>query len=410
MEYISHLVSSTCSNTLFIVFVVAVFGYLLGAIDICGIKLGTSAVFLAALLFGHFGFSDTSLLHRIGLITTECSSLKTSFSLIQNIGLLCFVTAVGLIAGPSFFRDIKKNIKSYVLLALIIIGLGAAVCVAVVLFTDIDSAMAAGLLAGALTTTPGYAAAQDVVAANEILLKEVSVGYAIAYPFGVVGVVLFVQIIPKLLHADMASERIRLDLDGDSAEKTVDTKKLIKIDPAGVFVFALAIVTGIFLGKISIPLPGGAKFSLGNTGGALLMGLIWGHLKKLGRVDLTVDRATLTTLRELGLMLFLIGAGVPGGSGFVEVLKEHGPILFVYGALMTVVPLVFGYFFAAKVLKLPLLNNLGAITGGMTSTPALGTLIRVAETDNVAASYASVYPAALVLIVLASQFIVTLLP
>ena len=72
---------------------------------------------------------------------------------------------------------------------------------------------------------------------------------------------------------------------------------------------------------------------------------------------------------------------------------------------MTIIPMFIGYFFAAKVLKLSVLNSLGSICGGMTSTPALGTLIRVAGTDDVASAYAATYPVALVMVVLASQFI-----
>ena len=83
-------------------------------------------------------------------------------------------------------------------------------------------------------------------------------------------------------------------------------------------------------------------------------------------------------------------------------------MLFVYGAIMTLLPMVVGYFVAAKMLKLALLNNLGSITGGMTSTPALGTLIAVAGTDDVASAYAATYPIALVSVVLASQFLTVL--
>ena len=108
-------------------------------------------------------------------------------------------------------------------------------------------------------------------------------------------------------------------------------------------------------------------------------------------------------------MLFLIGAGVDGGHGFVETLQAEGAMLFVYGAIMTLVPMIVGYFVAAKLLKLSLFNNLGSITGGMTSTPALGTLISVAGTDDVASAYAATYPIALVSVVLCSQFIVILM-
>ena len=83
---------------------------------------------------------------------------------------------------------------------------------------------------------------------------------------------------------------------------------------------------------------------------------------------------------------------------------------FLAGVIMTLLPMIVSYVLARRVFKLQLLNALGSLTGGMTSTPALGTLIDVAGTDNVAAAYASTYPVALVLIVLASNLIGTFLP
>ena len=99
-------------------------------------------------------------------------------------------------------------------------------------------------------------------------------------------------------------------------------------------------------------------------------------------------------------MLFLIGAGVAGGTNFVKYFK---PIYFVYGMIMTLVPMIIGFIVAKYVLKLNLLNNLGSITGGMTSTPALGTLIHVSGTEDVASAYAATYPIALISVVLISQ-------
>ena len=118
-----------------------------------------------------------------------------------------------------------------------------------------------------------------------------------------------------------------------------------------------------------------------------------------------IDKHTTEVFRELGLVLFLIGAGIPGGAKFVEYFKAQ---YFFYGLLMTLVPLFVGYLFAKKVLKLSMLNSLGSITGGMTSTPALGTLIDVAGTDDVASAYAATYPVALVIVVLVSQFLIIL--
>ena len=73
---------------------------------------------------------------------------------------------------------------------------------------------------------------------------------------------------------------------------------------------------------------------------------------------------------------------------------------------MTILPMIIGFVVAKNVLKLPLLNNLGSITGGMTSTPALGTLINMAGTEDIASAYAATYPIALIAVVLASQLII----
>ena len=115
------------------------------------------------------------------------------------------------------------------------------------------------------------------------------------------------------------------------------------------------------------------------------------------------------TLRELGLAWFLLGAGTEAGQGFVEVVKEQGFVLFIYGALMTLIPMLAVFLIAKKLMKMGTMNTLGSICGGMTSTPALGSLIAVAGSDAVAAAYAATYPVALVCVVLSSQFVALLL-
>ena len=371
-------------NTLLAVFLIATLGYFIGGIKIKGIELGTAGVLLVALVFGHFGVEIPAI--------------------VRNLGLACFVCSVGFIAGPKFFRDFKTNAASYILLGFIIILSGAVVCVLVSKIGGISAELSVGLMTGALTSTPGLAAAQE--AAGE-MASLATTGYAIAYPFGVIGVVLFVQLMPRILKVNMDEERRHFSA-ANSAHVKKYEGKLIQLDPDGFFPFCCAVVLGILLGGVKVPLPGGASFSLGTTGGPLIMGLIFGHFAHVGPVDITVKLPCLKTFRELGLMLFLIGAGVDGGAGFVETLKQEGVLLFVYGALMTLVPMLVGFFFAKKVLKLRLLNNLGSITGGMTSTPALGTLISVAQTDDVASAYAATYPIALVAVVLCSKFIVLL--
>ena len=406
--YLTKVFVGAFSNMLFIVFAITVVGYLLGRITIKGVGLGTAGVFLVALVFGHFGVSDDSYFRVHGLLSDKVTeaSIKSAMKIVQDLGLLCFVTSVGFIAGPKFFANLKRNATSYVFLGFVIIGAAALTTIAIIKITGLHSAMAVGILSGSLTTTPGFAAAIEALPTEE--LKEMcTVGHAIGYPFGVVGVVLFVQLVPKILGANMEEEQKKLHAADEVNVERKMPKTLFNLDPIGLGPFALAVCLGIILGKFTIPLPGGANFSLGNTGGALLMGLILGHFGHVGPMSMKISTEFLRSFREFGLVMFLIGAGVPGGAGFVKYVNEYGFMLFIYGAIMELIPMILGYIVARYVVKLCMLNNLGSITGGMTSTPALGALINTAKTDDVAAAYAAVYPVALVLIVLASQMMVT---
>lgn len=394
---------------MFTVFAIAVVGYLLGRITVKGVSLGDAGVFIVALLFGCFFYG--SLKDALNITENEAtlSFVKEALKIVENMGLILFVTSVGFIAGPNFFGNFKKNFKSYVMLALVVIIMGGLSCAGCIL-ADMKisgksgeevSAMLVGLLSGSLTSTPAFSAAKATVAESvngAELEKIVSVGHGIAYLFGVIGVVLFVQIIPKMMKVDMAKEREALVVADTSGNKKEYKGKLIHIDEFGFMAFSLAAILGIFIGAIKF-----GNFSLTTTGGCLLVSLVLGHFSHIGPVSVMPKTQTLKVFRELGLMLFLIGAGVAGGESFV---KYFEPVYFLYGIIMTLVPMIVGFLFAKYVLKLSILNNLGSITGGMTSTPALGTLINTAGTENVASAYAATYPVALISVVIVSQVLI----
>ena len=217
------------------------------------------------------------------------------------------------------------------------------------------------------------------------------------------------QRMPKILHADIDAE-VKKITSVAAADKREDNRKFVEIDPFGICSFSFVIITGILLGAIKVPLTtaglSGTTFSLTTTGGVLMAGLIWGHFGHCGPVSMKVKTDVLKTFQEFGLILFLIGAGVSGGSKFLEYFK---PIYFFYGVLLTLVPMIIGFIVATKIVKLSLMNALGCITGGMTSTPALGTLIKVAKSEMVASAYAATYPIALIAVVLVSQFLILFL-
>ena len=396
--YLGEVVKSIFS-VLFVVFAIGALGYLLGAIKIKGISLGTAGVLVVALLFGILAFYVPSFKIGESTINLFNDNLKANYSLISNIGTALFVTAVGLIAGPKFFRTFNKKSIAYIVMGVVVIGIGAGTAVILTLVDpNLTSDMATGLLTGALTSTPGLSAAKDAAKNPD----AVTAGYGIAYLFGVLGVVLFVQLMPKILRINLDEERKNF-----VAANAITVKehkgKLVQLEPLGAFPFFLVIALGYIIGSIKIP---GINFSLGGTGGMLIAGLVIGHFGHIGHIDCRVGKSTLNFFRELGLVLFLIGAGVPGGVNFVNNFK---PVYFLYGALMTLMPMIVGFILAKFVFKLSIFNNLGSITGGMTSTPALGALISTAGTDDVASAYAATYPVALILVVLASKLIVMFL-
>lgn len=407
MEYLGITLGALLT-TLFVVFVIVVLGFLLGGIKIKGISLGTAGVLLVAIIAGVIFYlcgdenGETVLAVGGKEIAFWNDGISSTFSLISNLGTVMFVTAVGLIAGPKFFRSFNKSMISYVVMGAAIVLTGVVITVVLAwIDPNMSIAMGTGLLSGSLTSTPAFGAAKESAGAAA---GEVTAGYGIGYLYGVLGVVLFVQVMPKILKVDIAKER-----ESFVAANTVripdDGKKRFEIDEFGFFPFFVTVVLGLLIGCVKIPIGGSNYFSFGSSGGTLIAGLIVGHFGHFGKIDMRVSKQTLNFFRELGLVLFLVGAGVPGGVKFVSAFDW---IYIVYGIIMATVPMVLGFILGKFVFKLSIFNNLGSITGGMTSTPALGSLISVAGTDDVSSAYAATYPFALVLIVVSCNLMVLL--
>ena len=130
-------------NTYLLIFLIMVLGYAVGRIEIKGLSLGTSGVLLVALIFGHFGFEVPSV--------------------IRTLGLICFVSSVGIIAGPVFFRNFKKGALQYILLGFLTILIGAVVCAASAKVFDLPVALSVGMMNDALTSTPGLATVLEAI-------------------------------------------------------------------------------------------------------------------------------------------------------------------------------------------------------------------------------------------------------
>lgn len=374
------------AQTLLTVFAIIATGYLIGGIRVKGVGLGTAAIFISGLLFGHLGVDLPDVL--------------------QTIGLLLFITSVGMSAGPTFVQRLKLNGKAYVALCLSIAFIGAVICVVIIKLFGVDAPLTVGIMTGAYTTSPGFAAAKEAASSSSEAVIRVAAGYGVAYPIGVVFKVLLIQLLPRILRADMDKERALIALPRTSA--AVEEVNCHRLDTWGLFPFAITVALGILLGAVTISLPGGGSFSLGTTGGPLIVGLLMGHIGHIGKLDLRPDPKVYGPAKEIGLMLFFSGAGVEGGHGLVEILSSYGIPLLIYAFILTVVPFLLGFVVSHRILKLPLLNGLGSITASMTSTPSLAELIQLAGTDDVAAAYATTYPIALITLVLLVQFLVAI--
>lgn len=368
-------------NELLIIFLIMVLGYALGHVNFFGIKFGASAILIVALFFGHFGFTVPKFLAKIGLVL--------------------FLAPIGLMAGPSFMANIKKNGLSFLAISFITVAVGGILIVLVSKVFNIELALSMGLATGAMTSTSMLGTVKSLTTSN-----LPGVGYGIAYAFGVVGVVLIVQLMPKILKVDVDKEINKLVLPKDNSNLAKkDIGSLIDFEKNGLFPMALASTLGILLGSIKIPI-GSVSLSLGAGGGSLIAGLVLGHYGRLGRINLVVSSERLSLVRDLGLAFFLLESGVSAGTGFVEVVSQYGIKLFFAGVILTLVPALISLFISYKVFKLPLFAALGATTGSMTSAPSLGALLQVTNGDDkVSSFYAATQPTATVMMVFLPQII-----
>jgi putative transport protein len=173
---------------------VAASGLALGSIRVRGFSLGISGTLFAGLIFAHFGFN-----------------LESSFrAFIQEFGLVLFVYTIGLQVGPGFAASLRRQGLSLNLLAAGNVLLGLAVTVALCMLLGIDLGIGAGIFAGATTNTPALGAAQAALQTLPSITAskaaDSALGYAVAYPFGVLGIILAMVLVKSWFHLDVPME------------------------------------------------------------------------------------------------------------------------------------------------------------------------------------------------------------
>ena len=520
-------------SSYFSIFLIVALGFMLGRVKIMGLSLDVSAVIFIALAFGHWGVS----------IPKE----------LGTFGLVLFIFTIGIQAGPGFFHSFRSKGKTLILITLLIVASACLTGVGMKYLFNIDTPSIVGLIAGALTSTPGLAVAIDSTQS-----PLASIAYGIAYPFGVIGVILFVKLLPKLFKVDVEQEARKLEKerrnnfpelntclfrvtnpsvlnrtlqqlniraitgavisrlkrdgsiiiptahtvlkendtiqavgseealnnltvmlgtreDGElplehtqSIESLLLTKKdminkqlgdlnlqrnfgctVTRIRRSGIdiapspelalkfgdkltvvgekegiqsiarllgndakklsdtdfFPIAMGIVLGVLFGKLNISFGGSMSFSPGLTGGVLMMALFLSAIGKTGPILWSMSGASNQLLRLLGLLLFLAEVGTSAGKNLVATFQESGFLLFGIGALITIVPMLTAALIGRLVFKISMLDLLGTITGGMTSTPGLAAADSMTDSNIPGVAYATVYPIAMVLLILFIQVI-----
>ncbi|MDR0969586.1 MAG: transporter [Lentimicrobiaceae bacterium] len=518
----------------FVLFAIIATGLLLGNISYKGFSFDVSAVIFVAMLFGHFGFS-----------------VPHTF---QSVGLVLFIFTIGIQSGPGFFEVFLKYSRQLITLSVILIALAVGITLGCAYLFELPPDMMVGVFNGALTSTPGLAAAIDATGS-----PLATIGFGVTYPAGVICVILFVTIFPKLLKVDLKKEekkyvdqqrtehpelysktikitnesisgknlrelnipstvgvvvsRIKKEHDafipnaqtvlnsGDAihvvgsveaiekseklfghaieeelrfderyivgwflvTDKKIVSKSLVdlqlnnylatvtrirrsgidltptpytklrfgdrllishpksendaliellgneekRLSETNFFPIALGILIGILIGSIKIPL-GSFDFSLGLTGGVLITAMILSAIGKTGPILWSISSGGNQLIRRFGLLLFMTSVGADAGKEMVNIIQTQGFMLIGVGILITVIPMVVVTLIAHYGFKLNMLSLLGAVTGAMTSTPGLGAIDSKTESDAPSIAYAAVYPAALILTILASQLLALL--
>ncbi len=196
MEWLSDLIrNDSVAHTVLLYCVIIILGVFLGKRKIFGVSLGITFVLFAGIAIGHFGFSANQ--HVIDFL--------------RDFGLILFVFFIGLQVGPGFFSSFRKGGLSLNLIALVIVLLGAVTTITIHYATGTSMPMLAGIMSGAVTNTPGLGAAQTALSqlmekSPGAVVPEISLGYAIAYPFGILGVILSMIFIKRIFRIDLAEE------------------------------------------------------------------------------------------------------------------------------------------------------------------------------------------------------------
>ena len=220
MNWFNDLITGTSiAHSVLVLSGVTALGVLLSRIKICGVSLGVTWILFVGIIAGHFGLTvEHNVLHFI-----------------KEFGLILFVYSVGLQVGPGFFSSFKKGGLTLNAVAVMIVLMSVLLAYTIHLVTGTSLVTMVGVLCGAVTNTPGLGAAQQTyLEATGAAEPSIAMGYAVAYPLGVVGIVMSIVVIKGLFRMNMDKELEKAT--GSSADTTkMATKYSVGIKNAAIF-------------------------------------------------------------------------------------------------------------------------------------------------------------------------------
>ncbi len=328
-----------------IMFLSVLLGYFIGKIKISHISLGLSGILFVAIIFGII-IANTAL----GDDISYTNGLGLKMKAFSTLGSAMFVSVIGINTGMSLRSNVKSNIVAMAIGALMTAGGVFTAMIIGNLSDEVTTSTLFGILCGSLTSTPALSA----VCENEnVIASEAVVGYGCAYLFGVILVVLAVNLISS-----------------KSIDEEYEREEVCLNNYKGGFRSFLMVCTVALLGNVvgSLEFPF-INFSLGNTGGVLCVGTLVGYIVRKTTAAEKISIDLLECIRNIGLSLFFVGTGICAGMEMVQ--WNWFPVLF--GVLITSVALIFG-FVLTVLLSEKGLKSASVLAGGMTSSPALGVL------------------------------------
>lgn len=289
----------------------------------------------------------------------------------SSLGTSVFISAVGISTGITMISYMNKRIYKSMIIGSGMVFFGFAIMKAVLcLDHNADYSTMVGIFCGAMTSTPGLSSACE---AYNMSAEMVTFGYSCSYPIGVLTAVFAAQLLYK-------HSKNRDEVDINDMNSTISTNDFLPF-------ICICIIAGKAIGLIHIPI---LDSSIGTSGGTLLVSIIIGAL--IGKRLNSAEFVSLDIYRSLGLSLFLAGNGINCG------LMLTAPIdikWIIYSLAISLLSASFGYIMCQIVWGAKNSKAAFVLAGGLTSTPAVGGLIRKTSSDNLP-DYSAAYFGALV--------------